>query len=318
MPTILAVCTSKKKGERKSPMPHVALSIEHGIHGDVHGEDKMRQISLLANESVEKLRTKIPDLKPGDFAENMLTSGIQLNTLPIGTRLKIGHENAVILEVTKIGKECKEGCEIRQLTGDCVMPREGIFAKVIQEGIVKPGDSIEQLPQKNREPYSAAILTISDRSSRGQREDLGGPLILKMLTEAGYFVSQTAVVPDEREQIVSKLIAYADAETALIITTGGTGFSPRDITPEATLEVCERLVPGIPEAMRAEGRKHTERAMLSRQIAGIRGRSLIINLPGSPKAIQEGLAAVLPSLRHGLDILRETASDCAESKGNAE
>lgn len=159
--------------------------------------------------------------------------------------------------------------------------------------------------------YTAAVLTVSDKASIGEREDTGGPLLAQLLTDAGFDVRVAEIVPDEKLQIKDKLREYADVyDIALIATTGGTGFSPRDVTPEATTEVCERLAPGIPEAMRRESFKITNRAVLTREAAGIRGRSLIINLPGSPKAIKENLEVVLPSLEHGLDVLRGVPTDC--------
>ena len=134
--------------------------------------------------------------------------------------------------------------------------------------------------------FKAAVLTVSDRCSRGERTDEGGPLVAELLRSAGYDVVQTEIVPDEQAQIVSSLRQLADQTQAnLIVTTGGTGFSPRDVTPDATSEVCERMAPGIPEAMRASSMQITKRAMLSRATAGIRGHSLILNLPGSPKEI---------------------------------
>lgn len=159
--------------------------------------------------------------------------------------------------------------------------------------------------------YTAAVLTVSDRSFRGERPDEAGPLAASLLEEAGYQVVETAVVPDEQPEIEAALIRLADeSRIALIITTGGTGFSPRDVTPEATLAVCERLTPGIPEAMRAASLAITPRAMLSRAAAGIRGGSLIVNLPGSPKAVRENLEAVLPALGHGLKMLLGGPADC--------
>jgi molybdenum cofactor synthesis domain-containing protein len=159
--------------------------------------------------------------------------------------------------------------------------------------------------------YTAAVLTVSDKASIGEREDTGGPLLASLLTEAGFDVRIAEIVPDEILQIKGKLKEYADVyDIALIATTGGTGFSPRDVTPEATMDICDRLTPGIPEAMRRESFKITNRAVLTREAAGIRKRSLIINLPGSPKAIRENLEVVLPSLEHGLDVLRGGPADC--------
>ncbi|WP_295866288.1 molybdenum cofactor biosynthesis protein B [uncultured Oscillibacter sp.] len=160
--------------------------------------------------------------------------------------------------------------------------------------------------------WKAAVLTVSDRSARGERPDEGGPLVRALLEQAGYSVVKTAVVPDEQDEIADVLRRWADeGSVQLLLTTGGTGFSPRDVTPEATLSVCTRLTPGIPEAMRAASMAVTNRAMLSRAAAGIRGRTLIVNLPGSPKAAQENLEAVLPALSHGLEMLCGGPADCA-------
>ncbi|MDN0033486.1 MogA/MoaB family molybdenum cofactor biosynthesis protein [Oscillibacter valericigenes] len=161
--------------------------------------------------------------------------------------------------------------------------------------------------------WKAAVLTVSDRSSRGERPDEGGSLISALLQDAGYEVLRTAIVPDEQAEIARFLREWADiGEVQLILTTGGTGFAPRDVTPEATCSVCQRMTPGIPEAMRAASLAITPRAMLSRAAAGIRGGTLIVNLPGSPKAAKENLEAVLPTLGHGLQMLSGEAADCAK------
>lgn len=153
------------------------------------------------------------------------------------------------------------------------------------------------------------IITISDRSSRGERQDLSGPAIAEKIRSAGYQVISTAIIPDDIEEIKSILIKWCDSdEFDLILTTGGTGFSPRDVTPEATLQVIEKIAPGIPEAMRAYSLKITPHAMLSRQQAGIRGRTLIINLPGSPKGAVENLDVVLPVIPHAIELLKESPS----------
>ena len=158
----------------------------------------------------------------------------------------------------------------------------------------------------------AAIITLSDSGYRGEREDKSGPVIREILEKEGYEITFTELLPDDRAMIAGKLQEIADSgSTDLILTTGGTGFSQRDVTPEATEEVIERRVPGIPEAMRAYSMTITKRAMLSRATAGIRGTTLIINLPGSPKAVRESLGFILDSLDHGLEILSGEATDCA-------
>ncbi|WP_417043961.1 MogA/MoaB family molybdenum cofactor biosynthesis protein [Dysosmobacter sp.] len=163
--------------------------------------------------------------------------------------------------------------------------------------------------------FKAAVLTVSDRSSQGQRPDAAGPLVEELLKGAGYDVVQTMIVPDEGARIEAALRQWSDREPVdLIVTTGGTGFSPRDVTPEATIAVCQRLTPGIPEAMRYASMQVTLRGMLSRAAAGIRGKTLIVNLPGSPKAAKENLEAVLPTLAHGLEMLTGGQADCAALK----
>ena len=141
MAKVTAVCISDVRGVIKKPVPEIHVKINHGIVGDAHAASWHRQVSLLADESVEKMRAKMPDLPAGVFAENILTSGICLNELPVGTKLRVGE---TLLKVTQIGKEChNDGCAIKRQTGDCVMPREGIFAEVIEEGVITPGDPIE-------------------------------------------------------------------------------------------------------------------------------------------------------------------------------
>lgn len=151
------------------------------------------------------------------------------------------------------------------------------------------------------------ILTISDRGSRGEYEDRSGPLIAQIMAEkTDWPLSHQAVIPDDLDTIVQTLMQWCDAGVSLILTSGGTGFAPRDVTPEATKQVIQRETPGIPEAMRAESLKITKHAMLSRATAGIRGKTLIVNLPGSPKAVRENLAVLLPVLPHALALISES------------
>jgi len=157
-----------------------------------------------------------------------------------------------------------------------------------------------------------AVLTASDKGARGEREDRSAGVIREMVASIDGEVVAYDVVPDEKELLVEKLLEYADEKKVdLVLTTGGTGLSPRDVTPEATLEVVERVIPGIPEAMRASGLQHTTHAMLSRAVAGSRGKTLIINLPGSPRAVRENLEVILPALPHALEILQGRRGECA-------
>ena len=159
--------------------------------------------------------------------------------------------------------------------------------------------------------FKAAIITASDKGAQGLRKDLSGPCIKKILEEANYEVVSIDILPDDRNLIADKLIELSDRKIPLILTTGGTGFAPRDNTPEATRDVIEKETPGISEAIRAESLKITPRAMLSRAVSGIRKQSLIINLPGSPKAVRECLDFILPTLEHGLIIMLSLDSECA-------
>ena len=162
--------------------------------------------------------------------------------------------------------------------------------------------------------YTTAVITVSDKGYLGQREDTSGPNLVRILTEKGFEVTYTAIIPDDRDMIKAELLRCTDEKgIALVLTTGGTGFSPRDITPEAAMEVIERPTPGIPEAMRAESMRITPKGCLSRSVAGIRGRSLIITLPGSKKASAENILAVIDPVAHGLDMLySEGSADCAK------
>ncbi len=160
--------------------------------------------------------------------------------------------------------------------------------------------------------FSVGILTISDKGSRGEREDLSGPEIHEMITPLPAQVTAYEMIPDEEEEIFRKLVEYADQKKVdLILTTGGTGLSPRDVTPEATRRAIQREIPGIAEVMRSEGMKLTPMAMLSRAIAGIRNRTLIVNLPGSPRAARENLSFILPALKHAIEKTQGDPADCA-------
>jgi len=179
------------------------------------------------------------------------------------------------------------------------MPREGVFTRVIQGGQISVGDEMTYIM-----PYTAAIITISDSAYNSNREDLSGPVISSVLQENGYGISSKVIIPDEQDMIEKHLCDICDNENVqLIITTGGTGFSPRDVTPEATKAVVQKEAPGIPEAMRYYSLQITPKAMLSRACAGIRNSTLIINLPGSPKACKECLSYVLPNILHGIEIM---------------
>jgi molybdenum cofactor synthesis domain-containing protein len=169
------------------------------------------------------------------------------------------------------------------------------------------------MPKGIKKMFTVGILTISDKGSRGERKDESGQVIREIITGMGARVVRYKIVPDEKDAISGTLIEWADATGIdLILTTGGTGLAPRDVTPEATLAVLEKLTPGFSEAMRAESMKKTPRGMLSRGVSGIIKRTLVINLPGSPRAVRECLEAILPALPHGLEMLSGKGSECAK------
>lgn len=308
MGKIRAVCISREKGTPKENVGSGMLVEGFGLEGDAHGGNWHRQVSLLSGDKIDEFRKKIW-VEYGAFGENLVVDGLDFRNLPVGSRFGTGD---AVLEMTQIGKECHSDCIIRQKTGDCIMPREGVFARVLKGGKVSVGDELVLLPPEENPPLRAAVITLSDKGSRGEREDLSGPLIARMLTEAGYRVEETLLLPDGIQPLKNQLIRLADGrQMDLILTTGGTGFAPTDVTPEATMAVADRNAPGIAEAMRAYSLSITPRAMLSRAASVLRGRTLIVNLPGSPKAVKEHLEYILPSLEHGILLAGGRDGECA-------
>ena len=306
---VRGICISKKRGTAKYPVELARIVPDWGIEEDAHGGKWHRQISLLALEKIEAFREQGADVDFGAFGENLIIEGFDLRNVPVDSEIRIG--DTVRLKVTQIGKECHSHCAIYRRMGDCIMPREGIFAEVLEGGNICVGDSVEvRMPQANR-PYSTAVITLSDKAFAGEREDLSGPAVEKMLRESEekehirFDIKETLLLPDGEEGLKKQLIRLADQrQLDLILTTGGTGFAPRDVTPEATCAVCDRMANGIADAIRNYSMTVTDRAMFSRAVSGIRKKTLIINLPGSPKAVTEALEYILPRLPHGLDVLR--------------
>jgi molybdopterin adenylyltransferase len=311
MGTVLSVCISGRKGDRKTPLEAATLVANHGIEGDVHAGPWHRQVSLLDAADVEGMRGRgLPDLKAGDFAENVLLSGIELATLGLGSRIRLGATAEVT--VTQIGKVCHARCAIYEQAGDCIMPRRGLFARVLSGGTVRAGDPAEVAARIERETFQCVVLTASDRCSRGETVDTAGPAVGDLLRQRlGAHIYAGEILPDDRGRISDRLRHYCDGHSIdLVLVVGGTGFAPRDVTPEAARDVIERLTPGLDEAMRRASLEKTPNAMLSRAVSGIRGSTLIIALPGSERGSVENLGAVLPALAHGLAKLRGDPADC--------
>lgn len=303
MAYITSVCRSERRGTAKRNITGGVLVENFGLEGDAHGGNWHRQVSLLSQDRIDAFNARGAGVIPGAFGENLAVAGLELRTLPVGCRLRVG--DRALLEITQIGKTCHSSCEIAQRMGECIMPKEGIFARVLRGGPVAVGDEV-------RVVWRAAVLTISDKGAAGAREDRSGPAVCALAEQHGYHVVHTQIIPDEFDAIAQALRALCDEDRAdLILTTGGTGFAPRDVTPEATESVLIRRAPGIAEAMRAGSLAITPRAMLSRATAGIRTRALVVNLPGSPKGAAENLGFVIDALGHGIALLKSAEGECA-------
>ena len=311
MGQVKAICISKKRGTQKQLVEKANFLPHFGIEGDAHGGNWHRQISLLSYEKVAEFKARGADIFPGAFGENMIVEGYDFRNLPVGTVFRCGQ---VVLRMTQIGKECHNHCQIYHKMGECIMPVEGVFAEVLCGGEIHVGDEMAMELSDPRRPYQAAVVTLSDKGFSGEREDKSGPVLTEMLQHAGYEVVETIILPDEQKKIETELIRLSDGrQVDLILTTGGTGFSERVCTPEATMAVATKNAPGIAEAIRAYSMQYTKRAMLSRGASVIRNQTLIINLPGSPKAVKESMECILDQLSHGLGILTGREGECGRT-----
>jgi len=274
----------------------------HGLEGDAHAGEWHRQVSLLDLDDIDDMRDRGLELEPGDFGENLVVDGLDLRALGIGTRLEVADAE---LEITQIGKACHSRCAIYYQAGDCIMPRDGVFASVKRSGELVPGAAVRVVHQVPRSAIQAAVVTVSDSGAAGDALDTAGPAVAELLSaEIGAHIAWTGIEPDEQEVLAQRLVELADRGLDLVITAGGTGCAHRDRTPEATRSVIDREVPGLAEAMRQSSAEITPRAWLQRGVAGIRGSTLIVNLPGSRKAATENLAAILDVLPHAIDLLQ--------------
>lgn len=307
MGKVYCVSTSEKKGMRKTNRDKVRVVNDFGIDIDAHGGKWHRQVSFLAKESIEKMVAMGLNVKPGDFAENITTEGIDLCKYPVGTTLRI---NDIDFILSQKGKICHNKCAIYYQAGDCVMPKEGIFAIVKGNGEVKPGDDIQLILKKN---LSIAVITLSDKGSRGEREDLTGKHIIDYIkNKIDTSFVRYEMIPDEKSILENMLVDFADTqEFDLIITNGSTGVAPRDIAPDITEKIIHKRLLGFEEAMRMESFKKTKHALISRAIAGTRKNSFIINLPGSPKGAIENLETIFDAIPHAIAKLQGDPSDCA-------
>ncbi len=302
MAKIYSINISEKKGTVKKPVPSCEVMFNYGIVDDAHRGDWHRQISLLDFEAIEQYNEKGFDIKPGAFAENITTQGLDLEKIKIGDVLRLGD---VVVEITQIGKECHGGCEIKKQTGDCIMPKRGLFAKVLRGGTLTVGTKITVYPK-----ISAGVLTLSDKGFAGEREDKSGEVIKETIKKINAEVIKYEILPDDRKLISNTLLSWSEEGLDLILTTGGTGITKRDVTPEATRDILRLELPGFGEMMRISGMKHTPNAILSRGICGICKNTIILNLPGSPKAVLENLETVMDALPHAVALLKRDEKEC--------
>jgi molybdenum cofactor synthesis domain-containing protein len=294
---IISVNISDKKGTAKHPVESIELG-SNGISLDAHSGNWLRQVSLLGTESIDKCAGESGRrFAPGEFAENITTQGLELWKSNPLDRFICGE---VELEVTQIGKQCHgKSCAIFRETGDCVMPREGIFTRVVHQGKLKAGDLLEYHPKM----YRILVITLSDRASAGEYEDLSGEKIREMIREfftAGnlnYFIHDS-LIPDDRHRLEELLLKAKDELVDLVITTGGTGIGPRDFTPDVVRPLLDKEIPGIMEMIRIKYGSEKPGALLSRSIAGVMGKSLVFCLPGSVRAVTEYMSEIFRSLTH--------------------
>jgi molybdenum cofactor synthesis domain-containing protein len=294
---VISVNVSTEKGTPKRPVAEVTLD-GLGVVGDAHAGPWHRQVSLLGQESIDRFaRESGRSVSPGEFAENLTLRGIDLSGVALMDRFRAGPAE---LEVTQIGKECHgEGCAIFREVGKCVMPSEGIFCRVLKGGTVRPGDAVE------REPYvlRLQVITLSDRASRGDYEDRSGPTVAEALRDfAGArrweAAVRTTVLPDDADRLLAALAEARDMGCDAVFTTGGTGVGPRDITPDVVASFCDKTIPGIMDSIRIKCGARNPRALLSRSIAGLAGRTLVFALPGSVRAVGEYMGEILAVLEH--------------------
>lgn len=299
--TVKSLNISEKKGTKKKPIEEIELN-EEGLVGDSHAGNWHRQVSLLGVESYARFVATVGRmLDPGDFAENITTEGVELKEAKILDRFV---SDSVELEVTQIGKKCHFGCEILKEAGACIMPKEGIFCRVVSGGTLKSGHSFKYEPRS----MNVCIITLSDRASAGEYEDLSGPEIEQLLL-AGFEKTQWRIaverilIPDDAALLKQTLEQAKERGTDVILTTGGTGIGPRDITPDVVAPMLDRELPGVMEFIRMKHGERLPSALLSRSVAGTMGNTLVYTLPGSVKAVREYTTEILRTLPHSLLML---------------
>jgi molybdopterin adenylyltransferase len=296
---ILSVNRSDERGIIKKPVSDIELT-QNGIAGDTHEGNCNRHVSLLDIGSFKRMEPKLGRMPSfGEFAEDITTEGFQLFKMKPLDRLKSG---SLTLEITQIGIKCNgKNCVVYKESGECIMQTEGVIARVIEPGDIKPGDLFEYHPKLLR----IGIITVSDRASRGEYEDHSGPLLVQLLHDhfdktGRQMHVERSVVPDESSKLKEAILRMIAMNTDILFTTGGTGLGPRDITPETVRPLLDKEIPGIMEMIRVKYGMEFYNALLSRSIAGVIQQTLVYVLPGSPGAIKEYCNEILKSLEHSL------------------
>jgi molybdenum cofactor biosynthesis protein MoaC len=295
--TVVSVNISEEKGTPKTPLAEIAID-GRGVVGDAHAGNWQRQVSLLGQETIDEFVAATGrQTRPGEFAENITTRGIDLRKVSVLDRFEIGD---VRLEVTQIGKKCHgEVCAIYREVGQCAMPKEGIFCRVILGGKVAASDSITHLMR----PLRFKVITMSDRASRGDYQDRSGPkvreLIEEFFAESRWHIETDGVIlPDDEKRLRGEIEQSRRDGVDVIITTGGTGVGPRDITPEVVRSMADKVIPGIMEHIREKFGAEKPNALLSRSVAAVLGKTLVYTLPGSSRAVEEYMRELLKTLEH--------------------
>jgi molybdopterin adenylyltransferase len=301
-PKVISVNISEKKGTEKHPVEKITIT-EAGVMEDAHAGDWHRQVSLLAIESIEKFSKEAKrDITFGEFAENITTQGIELPRCHIFDRFRIGETE---LELTQIGKECHgTACAIFKEVGNCIMPKEGVFCRVLKTGGIKPNDRIVYVPKV----FRVFIITLSDRASAGMYEDRSGPKIREILNSFfsarnQRFEIHNVLIPDDADALQKLLIQHNNDGTDFIFTTGGTGIGGRDITVETVSRMLDKQLPGIMELIRVKYGMENPNALLSRGVAGTIGKTMVYTLPGSVNAVTEYLCEITKTMEHALFML---------------
>lgn len=294
---VVSVNLSEVKGVVKRPVAGARLDA-HGFIGDAHAGAWARQVSLLGVESYARFEQECGRaVVYGEFAENLTTRGIDLLATAVLDRFRIGEAE---LEVTQLGKKCHgAGCAIFSEVGKCVMPKEGIFCRVVRGGAAAPGDAIVFEPR----PLRVRVITLSDRASRSEYDDLAGPRALELLR--AHFAGRrwhaefsSALLPDDAGLLRRELEAARGWRQDIVFTLGGTGIGPRDVTPEVVTSLADKLIPGIMESIRMKFGAAHPNALLSRSVAATLGGTLVYALPGSVRAVEEYLGEILKTAEH--------------------